>query len=318
MLIRRLLCIVTLAGLMTLGQRAHADECTDPTAGGPGTSTWLEAFHQRHFQPIPGAERRLPNGVAWRVVIDATTRLAQLRITWMADRWTMARANRYFDRVMACTMINYYGRAMKAYAYHREGEEIPFHGSVPGGYIESPVERLTLSYATPRLVSGFGVDVDYQYAKPAISLWSFVFDVENERNVEIEACSPLDGPFTLATPFRIGRILDLCDPAAHAAFVALWSDRIGALAQTAFYRKHAGTLYCAEHRLDLAPPRFRFATYALTEQGLAVHTGYLDPSSQRCLLEKSPFNPVIVPWRDLEPWLVPGPLRDELLRQRRP
>jgi hypothetical protein len=50
-----------------------------------------------------------------------------------------------------------------------------------------------------------------------------------------------------------------------------------------------------------------YALY-LTFSGLAVHVG-----GPECPVARRPDNPIIVPYRRLEPLMQPGPWRDELL-----
>jgi hypothetical protein len=49
---------------------------------------------------------------------------------------------------------------------------------------------------------------------------------------------------------------------------------------------------------------------------LAVHNTEYRPNSSRsyCTLLRSPVNPVIIPYRELEPFMIPGAWRDELLK----
>lgn len=54
----------------------------------------------------------------------------------------------------------------------------------------------------------------------------------------------------------------------------------------------------------------------LTVGGLAVHLTefWSNAESRSCPLELSSENPLIVPYRKLEPLMKPGPLREELLK----
>jgi hypothetical protein len=56
----------------------------------------------------------------------------------------------------------------------------------------------------------------------------------------------------------------------------------------------------------------------LTDRGLAVHNtefGFI-PARDNCALERSTVSPLILPYRELKPFMSPGPWRDELLRAR--
>jgi hypothetical protein len=38
------------------------------------------------------------------------------------------------------------------------------------------------------------------------------------------------------------------------------------------------------------------------------------PARDNCVLERSTVNPLIIPYREVEPFMIPGPWRDELLK----
>jgi hypothetical protein len=63
----------------------------------------------------------------------------------------------------------------------------------------------------------------------------------------------------------------------------------------------------AEFEYPLAP--------VVTPTGLALYRGDVvdAPQNLRCLWGAMNGDPVIIPYRELEPFMTPGPLRDELL-----
>jgi hypothetical protein len=113
--------------------------------------------------------------------------------------------------------------------------------------------------------------------------------------------------------FRFGNFLEVCDSLSDAKFKALWADKLEAATKTVEYGKDPYAEYCKEgiQRLDYTATGF--ALY-LTHAGLAVHNASFWPNMARhCLLLKSAINPMIIPYRELEPFMKPGPWRDELL-----
>jgi hypothetical protein len=80
------------------------------------------------------------------------------------------------------------------------------------------------------------------------------------------------------------------------------------------FRRDPYAEYCKEGMQPLGHRRWDFELY-LTATGLAVHAAKFWPNMARhCLLRESAVNPVIIPYRALEPLMKPGAWRDELLR----
>lgn len=290
--------------------------CENYDVAKAGLATWLREFYRRHAQPILGLEQRLPNGVSWRVVTDATTRLAGPRVTWMPDRRLVRKVNRFFEARQACAMLAYYGMAADWFGIAKSVVEPDgsLFSTIPrGDFLWQPLDLVTLTYATSGLVSGLEVLVEQGEVRRYPMFNAFVFDLKTEKVLQLDRCGDKGGEFTLASRFRLDNLLDLCDSDAHAKFVAIWKGKIEEMAKTPNYRRYAFVRYCKEDDFELAPPAARFADYSLTHSGLAVHTGYTDRPSMECMMEKSPFNPVIIPYRELEPFMKPGPWRDELL-----
>jgi hypothetical protein len=60
-----------------------------------------------------------------------------------------------------------------------------------------------------------------------------------------------------------------------------------------------------------------FVLPVLTSAGLALHDflhNWPSMSRLKCLSGRDEDDPVIIPYRELEPFMKPGPLRDELLK----
>ncbi len=223
-------------------------ECREGEANNPMFAEWLREFYVAHAQPILGLEQRLTNGVAWRLVIDAATRLAAPRITWMPDKQAMQKANRMFEAIQGCSMLTYNGMAASFYAISK-GRDVPRPRS---GFIVQSIEVATLSYATPNLVSAFEVVVEQTEAMMIPALIGRVLDLKRDKIVSPERCGDESGIWTLATMFRFGDLLEVCDAETHARFVALWESKINAVVNSQAYRRDAGVRYCNED-LDDGP-----------------------------------------------------------------
>ena len=312
-------CALSLAMTLPYAASAQAERsCHGFEVDNPALAGWLREFYAKHAQPILGAERRLANGVAWRLVIDAATRLASPRITWMPDRQAMQRANRFFVAGQACSMVRYAGLTEDWFASAKYGANDPEGGlslTIPRDqFIWQPYELTALTYATPSLVSGSQVLAERGETRRLPYLNSYVIDLRTEKTLQIDRCGDNDGDFTLASRFRLGDLFDFCDPDAHAKFIVLWKSKIEAMAKTPVYKRDVGVRYCSEDKFERMPPSARWVDLTVTEAGLAVHTGSIDSSYNECMLNKSPFNPVIIPYRELEPFIKPGPWRDEFLK----
>jgi hypothetical protein len=110
--------------------------------------------------------------------------------------------------------------------------------------------------------------------------------------------------------FRYGGLLDLCDAADYRRFVSLVRE-IDDARPARHLPPEAGdrTKGCWRENPDqpLVREDQEYVLY-LTFAGLAVHV-----ADDYCPDARRPDNPVIVPYRRLEPFMLPGPWRDELL-----
>ncbi|HZP98333.1 MAG TPA: hypothetical protein VFB13_02265 [Reyranella sp.] len=312
-----------LMAIAILPSRAFASEpiCHDFDYTDPDLFEWLHAFYVGLGPPILGAERRLRNGVAWRVVIDAGTHLAEARITWMPDRKAMEKANRFLEGAQACRILKYYQMATDSFGAAKEWlekEGRPIVGIPDTGFLRTSPDLVELTYASNSLLSGYNVLADVQTGR----LWpykeTYIWDLSENRLVGHEDCAaPAEPTLRLSSPFRLQGLLDLCKAEAHEKFLALWKSKFAMLAAAPAAKHDPGLRNCPEENLEEYPPARRWAFYALTDAGLAVHTTFDGYNALRgCILIKNTLNPVIIPYRELEPWLVPGPWRDELLKAR--
>ena len=279
--------------------------------------------YRAHVRVRLGPERRLSNGVAWRLFVDAATGLAVPRITWMPDRRAMRTANRIFDGLQGADSIDYADSAAEWQKTHEEAarEGLSFMILRDNFIIR---ERVALTYATSRFVSYFTVD---EYATRGMSKSpmpdGWIIDLEQEKSLDKVTCqqedgSPSPGWLGQGMKFRVEGFLEVCDTESITAFVALYNKHLELATKTAAFRRDPYAEYCKEELVPLAllGPAGWYLDVYLTTRGLAVHLSeFSSHAGRNCLRQASAVIPVIIPYRELEPFMQPGPLRDELLQK---
>jgi hypothetical protein len=291
--------------------------------------TWA-AYYRSHARVRLGPEQRLPNGVSWRLHVDIGTGLAVPRITWMPDARRMRTANALFDMAQGGAMLvsRAAGRELDEEQTRRrlDGKPIFQYGK---SVVQTDVE---LTYATPNLVSF--VDLGYVVHEEGNATWRIIrgvtFDLAVRRVFGIEACPDSDIPYTglqytvakqgVREPinylFQFGP-LRVCNGEAYEKFVELLKRRAVLVAEQAAGSKDPVVRACSEKpNVEQHIDKDQEIVLYLTFKGLAVHNMEYWPNSSRstCTLTRSPVNPVILPYRELDPFMIPGPWRDELLR----
>ncbi len=307
------------------GQVAGEEPCDEAICVGGAAFKKMLEYYRTHAHVRLGREKRLSNGVAWRLLIDTPTGLAVPRITWMPDGLAMRKANRLFDAIQGQELFVYAGQA----AYWREVyEEAAREGEkdktgvslmIPrDNFIGQPMVALT--YATSRLVSYFDVTIlatDGMSKVPQPN--GRILDLEQGKVFSIESCPEKDESSVSSEDgsevmFRLGNWLEVCDLKSVARFLALYATNLEAATKSAAFRRDPYAEYCKESLLPLGRRAWDFEVY-LTTTGLAVHaSNFSSHMGRNCLRHESAVIPVIIPYRDLEPFMKPGPWRDELLR----
>lgn len=271
-------------------------------------STWADYFRQ-NAQIVLGPERRLPNGVSWRLQTDRSTGIAYPRLTWMPDRKRLLAANRLLDGAHGAELLVEHDLEDGRERLNRDS--IALHGEPATLYSGPILEQwnVDLTYVGKRLMSAQTSAFERSGGThPTVYLRGLTFDLQAETIVELGRCPgrPTD---IYAGPFRYGELLDLCDTARYHDFIALVRSidaRNGRRHIT--WSEPNKMLGCVE---SPDQPVFRedqeYVVY-LTFAGLAVQAAGDD-----CPIKPTPDNPVIVPYRELAPFMTPGPWRDELL-----
>lgn len=306
---------------MAFPMRANAqrDDCVELEGGNIDLAMvdWLADYYAGRVQRRWGSEQRLPGGVVWRLETDAATKLGLPRIVAMPDGAAMRKANRLLDALRGCLLLaDADGHDMDhAPGPSEEPYDFSWQAQRHGRPMDQPERLVNLTYASSRLVSFSQVHIAWTRPQWTIALIGVVLDLEQDRMVSVTGCDDAHYPFSLSDGFRLGDFLEVCDEDAHARFIAVWERALSAVEQTPLYRQLAGEEVC---RLrwpgDDGIGNFRYSL-SLTSAGLAMYIGHWWPTIARhCMVEPSPFNPLIIPWQELQSFLRPGSWYDELLR----
>ena len=239
----------------------------------------------------------------------------------MANREAALKANSLFDAIQGAVLLEYdslrvYWRDLAVHAAEQEGSVslmIPTTEFIR----QAPITALT--YATPRMVSYVEVRIHASggASAPLPGPIGRLLDLDHNRVYSRETCpttDPGDESKTRNAAFRLGDLFEVCDPDSISRFTALWESRLDEQTKTAAFSQDPYGEYCKESMQGLDNYHLGFSLY-LTATGLAVHNASFFPlmAVRECLQYKSAINPVVIPYRELEALMKPGPLKDELL-----
>ena len=261
-----------------------------------------------HARVRPSPEQRLSNGVAWDLLVDVPTGVAIPRITWMSNKRGMRTANRLFEAIQGDLLLDY---------ADWDSSDLAKKGAKASGVGNARVlwqPHVALTYATRRLVSYVEVRIHHTSEPNVMLPWAIgrVLDLEQDTIFSIEPCWG-SSFYEAGRFFRFGDLLEVCDVKSLSDFLTLWERKLKEAYGTADY---ANDPYGEECRWSMEPfaPSFRQVALYLTPEGLGIYyASFWRDIVKHCLIRKSAVNPVIIPYRDLEPFMQPGPWRDELL-----
>lgn len=289
---------------------------------GPANRKMWADYYAKHVRVRLGKEQRLPNGVSWRLLIDQRTGIAMPRITWMPDRKSMEIANGMLDALHGWAVKAARAEAksnretVQEILTDRPDSELSYLVLRP--FDRSVVQAdIALTYATDILVSL--VDLADVMAPGANyfprSMRGLILDLRRNLVFAAEACpgrEKYDGITTDGIFFQLDGLLQFCDEASLDAFHDFIHDKAKSALAAAAGSKDPFIQRCRKPYLAI-DQRFVFF---LTSNGLAVHaTEYWAHALIDCALRRSSVGTFVIPYRDLEPFMKPGPMRDELLRQ---
>ncbi len=284
------------------------------------------AYYRAHANVRLGAQQRLPNGVAWRLLTDAKTRLAMPRITWMPDIQGMGTANRLFD-VVHGSLLEYAAQTMEE--FNELDENRRSRGDVPLS-VDYPVVQteVRLTYASSKLAgmvdTHYTVTEGHYYPEDTDAL---TFDLLHATIFGISACSGSNSLYgDDASPksaaryrmFRFGEILKVCDGDSLRDFIRILREHAKKAAAGASDDRHPFVTQCIENFRNPTgiDESSRLRLY-LTFKGLAVQVAFdhlSNADNSACTFAHTALNPIIIPYVELEPFMQPGPWRDEFLK----
>jgi hypothetical protein len=295
------------------GLREYVEGFQDMATADDALLTDLARYYRMHGKVRSGPEHRLANGVTWRLLTDIRSGAATPRITRMASRKAMSKANALFEAVQGEALVQYDRRDLdRRQAELDSWEDI----DAPFWLVKPPYfrpEEVAVTYATSRLVSYFEVRREMRAMSTGADVYGRVLDLEKGRIVEIEGCALYHYDYDHSN-FRFGSWLDVCQDEAYRTFMTLWQEKLRHAIEMARTRKNRLSEQCGEQMRPLRPKGRRMALY-LTPTGLAVfNLDWIPNLTEYCAFKKITVNPVILPYRELEPFMKPGPWRDELLK----
>lgn len=272
----------------------------------------LSAYYREHARVRLGRESRLANGVAWRLFKDVRTGLSAPRLTWMPDRDRLKIANALFEAVHGELLVRYEHQDIE-YRTHKlhDWED----GRAPYLMVGPPFReqvKVAVTYASSRLVSYVEMGMEYRQISFGLEVRGLVLDLDRGRISTIESCKGREGGFWF------GELFDVCDDEAIERFGSLWESKVGTAMKMARARGDELSVQCAESMGGLVLAE-RFSPFwidlYLTPSGVAVFNRYWIPNSAKfCAFDDITVNPIVIPYRELEPFMKSGPWRDELLK----
>jgi len=275
----------------------------------------LSAYYREYAKVRLGRESRLANGAAWRLLTDVRTGLSVPRLTWMPDRDRLKVANALFDAVHGELLVRYEQQDIEyrtRMLYDREDGERPYF--VIGPPFRNQV-KVAVTYASSRLVSYVETGMEHRNISFGLEVRGLVLDLDRGRISTIESCKERENGF------RFGELLDVCDDEALERFIAIWVNKVDTVVKKARDRGDELSVQCAESMRPLDGENRINPSWIqlyLTPSGVAVFNRYWNPNSAKfCAFDDITVNPIVIPYRDLEPFMKPGPWRDELLGQSR-
>ena len=233
----------------------------------------------------------------------------------MPDAQSMRTANDMLDMVHGGAML--FADAMRHWLDDVNGST-HHNGQHPLDHDRAVVQTdVGLTYATPTLVSlvDLGFVPDPRIGRRIIR--GLTFDLQTREMFHVEACPGSDDAYGTGDnySFQFGKLLRVCDWDTYLKFVRLLKAQAARLAEKTAGSKNSLAAWCSEKAGPFID-RYQEIVLYLTFKGLAVHnTDYRPrPRGSDCTLKRSPVNPVILPYRELEPFMIPGAWRDELLK----
>lgn len=293
-------------------------------------SRWRQVYRDQADVRL-GPERRLVNGISWRLLTDVRTGIAWPRITWMADTQHLRIANEMLEGAHGASIVD--ARTLKD---ELEGANRArrANGWPTTDYGHATTQTaIDLAYASNKLLSVIDMEMERSegnYTGRVIR--GLTFDLDQRKVFRIEPCPEhkaahgnAAGDRSSDYKFRFGELLDVCEEDVYRKFRELVLNHAVRAAKNADPQRDVHVEACLHHYIKYRPDVY-FGEHEdiqynedmvlyLTFAGLAVHFTFFFPESDMggCALFRTVLNPVIVPYRELQTFMRPGAWRDELL-----
>jgi hypothetical protein len=293
-------------------------------------SMWRQAYRD-YAEVRLGPERRLANGISWRLFTDVHTGIAWPRITWMPDKQRLRIANEMLEGAHGASIVD--ARTLKDELDGVNRARLANGWSTIVFDHAATQTSIDLTYASTRLLSVIDMEMEKSEGTAfGRVIRGLTFDLEQRKVFRIEPCPGHKAAHGNTAEdrshdfkFRFGELLDVCDEEAYQKFRKLMLDHAERAARKADPKRDVNVEACLHHYIKYRPDVY-FGEHEdiqdsedlvlyLTFGGLAVHFTDFFPhvDTASCALFRTVLNPVIVPYRELQPFMMPGPWREELL-----
>lgn len=263
------------------------------------------AFYRSFAKPVRGQIQQVSEANAWVLETDTRTKIAYPRVVRLARNGSTNEVNTALAAIHG-RMIRWALESDQLVARNRGGDV-----QEPGSASMQTAAKVTYFSAKYLSIVELGVEKTGGIAQMPFAR-GVMIDIERGNVFSVKACGPDRG----RPMFVFGNLLAVCTESALAAFLDLWKAHAHTLeTEVPSGIVPAGLEVCRLRMLAYIDKPSIFSLY-LTNAGLAVHYVWsVSNGENQCVEEEhNPFNPVIIPYRELEPLMRPGSLRDELLK----
>ncbi len=263
------------------------------------------AFYRSFAKPTRDQPQQVSEVGAWRFETDTRTKLAYPRVVRLSRNRPVNHVNDALAAIHG-RMIRWALENDRWVARNRPGVAWE-----PGSSIMQTIIKVTYFSAKYLSIVELGIEQGGGNRQSPFAR-GITVDVGRGTIFSVKAC---DSDHKLPT-FTFGSLLAVCTDTALALFRDLW------IAQAVELAKDVPRLVPDDDDLEVCRlralayiDRDTFFSLYLTDSGLAVHNAWSVSNGENQCVEAAlnPFNPVIIPYRKLEPLMRPGLLRDELL-----
>jgi hypothetical protein len=241
--IRQLLICLTfaLSAALGLASTGWAQRLRDWDVFSLPDSSAFASYFRQHAALRLGSERRLPNGVSWRLVTDLESGITMPRLTWMRDRQRLLAANRLLERLHGGEMLIEAAWRRSVQEFYLAQEPAIARSILRDLATEHAIiqKDAALTYAGKRLISLVAGGWFFSSGShPPDWRRALTFDLDTAAVVEVTPCPGVGHSADDRDPlFRYGPLLELCDKATYRRFVASQPSRPSVAQTTTIVRR---------------------------------------------------------------------------------